>query len=137
MDTDVASGDRPPLAWSCRYSVYWAMQLAPRTTIYCGGRKSASGLYIPLYIVFEVMRKDYPRTLSEFEARFLTERVCRAYLAQLRWPDGFACPRPGTRYKPRALAPFFCAVTRHTARNQSPNGWRVCRMIEQAVSDSS
>ena len=39
------------------------------------------------------MREDYPITLSEFKARFSTERACRAYLAQLRWPDGFVCPR--------------------------------------------
>ena len=39
------------------------------------------------------MREDYPRTLSEFEARFSTEQACRAFLAQLRWPDGFVCPR--------------------------------------------
>lgn len=39
--------------------------------------------------------EDYPRTLVEFEARFATEAACRAYLAQLRWPDGFRCPRCG------------------------------------------
>ncbi len=38
---------------------------------------------------------DYPRTLGEFEARFRTEETCRAYLAQLRWPEGFRCPRCG------------------------------------------
>jgi transposase-like protein len=37
--------------------------------------------------------EDYPRTLAEFEARFSTEATCRAYLEQLRWPDGFRCPR--------------------------------------------
>ncbi len=36
--------------------------------------------------------EDYPRTLAEFEARFRTEEACRAYLAQLRWPEGFRCP---------------------------------------------
>lgn len=36
--------------------------------------------------------EDYPRTLAEFEARFTTEEACRAYLVQLRWPDGFRCP---------------------------------------------
>ena len=36
---------------------------------------------------------DYPRTLREFEARFSTEDACRAYLVQLRWGDGFRCPR--------------------------------------------
>jgi transposase-like protein/ribosomal protein L37AE/L43A len=41
--------------------------------------------------------EDYPRTLTEFEARFATEEACRAYLSQLRWPDGFVCPRCGGR----------------------------------------
>ena len=39
--------------------------------------------------------EDYPRTLAEFEARFHSEAACREYLAQLRWPDGFVCPRCG------------------------------------------
>ena len=37
--------------------------------------------------------EDYPRTLMEFEARFSTEESCRDYLFQLRWPEGFRCPR--------------------------------------------
>lgn len=39
--------------------------------------------------------EDYPRTLSEFRARFATEEACEAYLAALRWPDGFKCPKCG------------------------------------------
>jgi transposase-like protein len=39
--------------------------------------------------------EDYPQTLQEFEARFSTEEDCREYLFQLRWPDGFRCPRCG------------------------------------------
>ena len=39
--------------------------------------------------------EDYPRTVGEFEARFATEEACRDYLVQLRWPDGFRCPRCG------------------------------------------
>ena len=39
--------------------------------------------------------EDYPRNLQELESRFSTEDACRQYLAQLRWPDGFACPRCG------------------------------------------
>lgn len=39
--------------------------------------------------------EDYPRTLSEFDARFATEEACRAYLVHVRWPDGFRCPRCG------------------------------------------
>lgn len=38
---------------------------------------------------------DYPKTLSEFEARFSTEEACRDYLYRLRWPKGFQCPRCG------------------------------------------
>ena len=39
--------------------------------------------------------EDYPRTLIEFERRFSSEAACRAYLHQLRWPDGFRCPACG------------------------------------------
>lgn len=39
--------------------------------------------------------EDYPRTLAEFEARFRSEQACREYLFQLRWPEGFRCPRCG------------------------------------------
>ena len=39
--------------------------------------------------------EDYPRTLAEFERRFASHEGCRAYLAQLRWPDGFRCPKGG------------------------------------------
>lgn len=37
--------------------------------------------------------EDYPRTLMEFEQSFNTEQACREYLYQLRWPEGFRCPR--------------------------------------------
>lgn len=36
---------------------------------------------------------DYPKTLMEFEKRFATEESCRDYIFQLRWPNGFECPR--------------------------------------------
>ena len=41
--------------------------------------------------------EDYPRTLLDFERRFATDEACREYLAQVRWPDGFRCPRCGHR----------------------------------------
>ena len=37
--------------------------------------------------------EDYPANLMDFESRFTTEEACREYLFQLRWPDGFRCPR--------------------------------------------
>ena len=48
----------------------------------------------PQHVVCGLM-EDYPRTLEEFEGRFVTEQACREYLMQLRWPRGFACPRCG------------------------------------------
>jgi len=41
--------------------------------------------------------EDYPRTLTQFEARFSMAEACRAYLSALRWPDGFVCPGCGHR----------------------------------------
>src|SRR5208337_3378707 len=39
------------------------------------------------------MDEDYPRTLLELERRFCTEDFCVEYLAALRWPGGWICPR--------------------------------------------
>jgi transposase-like protein len=40
---------------------------------------------------------DYPGTWPSFEAWFPDEAACRAYLARVRWPDGFVCPNCGGR----------------------------------------
>ena len=45
-------------------------------------------------VVFVVM-EDYPRNLHEFNTRFSSDEDCREYLCQLRWPEGFHCPRCG------------------------------------------
>lgn len=37
--------------------------------------------------------ENYPRNILEFEEQFASEDACREYLFQLRWPDGFRCPR--------------------------------------------
>lgn len=42
------------------------------------------------------MVEEYPRNLTELEADFGSEEACRAYLARLRWPTGFVCPRCGS-----------------------------------------
>jgi len=38
---------------------------------------------------------SYPKTIMELERRFSTQEACRQYLYDLRWPDGFCCPRCG------------------------------------------
>ena len=40
--------------------------------------------------------EDYPRTMLELEKRFASEEACLQYLTELRWPDGFRCPRCGS-----------------------------------------
>ena len=57
--------------------------------------------------------EDYPRTLAEFEARFSNEEACLDYLFQLRWPNGYLCPR--------------CEHTK---------GWRVRRTLIECASCS-
>jgi len=42
--------------------------------------------------------EDYPRSLAKFEERFGTELACLEYLAQMRWPDGFICPKCQGRF---------------------------------------
>src|ERR1017187_7275636 len=39
------------------------------------------------------MSEDFPRTLLELERRFSNEEACAEYLAALRWPGGWVCPR--------------------------------------------
>ena len=58
--------------------------------------------------------EDYPRNLSEFDARFGTESACRAYLFQLRWPEGFRCPRCGCQESsPVRTVLLRCGKCRH------------------------
>jgi len=52
------------------------------------------------------MEEDYPKSLLELEERFNTEVICLEYLRQLRWPQGFICPRceaSGAWYTQRGL----------------------------------
>ena len=54
--------------------------------------------------------EDYPRTISEFDAQFGSEDVCWEYLVQVRWPNGFACPRClGTKVWRRNRGLMVCA----------------------------
>lgn len=39
--------------------------------------------------------EQYPKNLAELEYQFATEEACTRYLFQLRWPNGFVCPRCG------------------------------------------
>ncbi len=39
------------------------------------------------------MKMEYPETMQDFMDRFSTEEACRRYLFEVRWSDGFKCPR--------------------------------------------
>lgn len=55
--------------------------------------------------------EDYPRTITELEARFSSEEACRAYLFGLRWPSGYCCPRcAGMSAWPTERGLFMCAA---------------------------
>lgn len=45
----------------------------------------------------EDLKEDYPRTITEFNKRFSTEKACLKYLCERRWPNGFQCPRCGQK----------------------------------------
>jgi transposase-like protein len=71
---------------------------------------------LPLAVAFWAVNEDYPRDLVEFERRFASDRACRAYLAKLRWPEGFVCPRCGGRRAwPTDRGLLVCAACQYQA----------------------
>ncbi len=60
---------------------------------------------------------DFPRTLAEFQDRFASEEDCRRHLVACRWPDGFLCPRCGSRdaYELAGRELLQCGSCRHQA----------------------
>jgi transposase-like protein len=60
------------------------------------------------------MGEDYPRTLLELERRFCSEEACAGYLAALRWPGGWVCPRcAGTEAHPIRRGRRRCGKCRY------------------------
>ena len=57
---------------------------------------------------------DYPTSMAELDRRFATQDACLAYLAKLRWPSGFVCPRCGTaKGWKMGNGRFLCRGCRH------------------------
>jgi len=57
---------------------------------------------------------DYPETVREFRAWFPDDKSCRAYVEQVRWPDGPRCPRCPQAEVWAMKAPYYrCAGCRH------------------------
>jgi len=52
---------------------------------------------------------NYPKNALEFERWFATEEACRDYLWQVRYPDGFLCPRcQGTKAWKMSSGLYWC-----------------------------
>jgi len=58
--------------------------------------------------------EDYPKSMMELEKRFSSANECRKYLFDLRWPDGYICPRCGNSNKwGMSNGLMLCKVCRH------------------------
>lgn len=58
--------------------------------------------------------EKYPLTLEEFESRFSTEEACRDYIFNIRWSDGFKCPKCShNKAWPISKVLFQCANCDH------------------------
>ena len=58
--------------------------------------------------------EEYPKTMIELEKHFNNEQSCREYLYQIRWPEGFICPRCGhQKYWPKQDGLYRCAECKY------------------------
>jgi transposase-like protein len=62
-----------------------------------------------------VSGRDYPRDWNQFLDWFADEEACLSYLEQLRWPEGFVCPRCGDASEAyrSSRSRFMCRVCRY------------------------
>ncbi|MDA8325694.1 MAG: IS1595 family transposase [Nitrospiraceae bacterium] len=58
--------------------------------------------------------EQYPKSLQKFESQFSTEDACLKYLFDLRWPNGFTCPKcHSTRSWTTNRHTYYCAACNH------------------------
>lgn len=58
----------------------------------------------------------FPATVLEFQQWFSDEKACVDYLYQSRWPEGFVCPKCGSRRRPYSIEAYRrleCAGCKH------------------------
>ena len=61
------------------------------------------------------MAKKKELSFSRFLKRFSTEKACADYLYQIKWPEGFVCPKCGCRehYPVQGYGRYQCKHCRH------------------------
>ena len=61
-----------------------------------------------------VIKEDYPKDFQEFLFRFRTEEDCWNYIFDLRWPNGFICPKCNNgKYWLTDKGLIHCAICEH------------------------
>ena len=62
-----------------------------------------------------VSGRDYPNTYREFVKMFPDDATCAAFLARLRWPEGFVCPACKITTTPwnESRGRLACPICRH------------------------
>lgn len=63
--------------------------------------------------------KAFPETLLDFQRMFPDEKACAAYLEDLRWPDGFACPACGEKGEPYRIRTRPTLIECRSCRHQA------------------
>ena len=51
-------------------------------------------------------RPVFPKTLKEFRQQFSSDKTCWEYLIRSRWPEGFSCPKCGSKDYWVIIKPF-------------------------------
>ena len=67
---------------------------------------------------WDKMAQRESMSMLEFMERFETEEKCREYLYQLRWPEGFVCPKCGVKDEPyniKSRHQYQCRHCNHQA----------------------
>ena len=61
-----------------------------------------------------IKKENYPKNFQEFLFQFRTEEDCWNYIFEMRWPDGFSCPRcNNSKYWLTDKALIHCATCGH------------------------
>ena len=104
-----------------------AFPMAPRSLFYCADEDVLGAHFLIMEIGYPLRSRDvqyvgmanpashpeggvdYPRTLTEFDAWFVSETACAEFLGRVRWPEGFRCPSCcGTDAWPTARGQLRC-----------------------------
>ena len=67
---------------------------------------------------------EYPKNYQELVRNFSTEEMCFDYIATVRWPDGFICPKcGGKKFWKSGKKEWICSACR--GENKSFGGYAV------------